>query len=46
MYLELEAIVSDLKKRLECEKSLKNRLLLEKALDALNDYQKQAALKH
>ena len=46
MYLEIEAVIADLKRRVDCEKSLKNRLLLEKALDALYDYQKQTALKH
>lgn len=42
MYLELDAVLADLKRRLQQEKSLKNKLLLEKAIDALNDYQKQA----
>ena len=46
MYLELDAIIADLKTRLEKEKSLKSRLLLERAVEALSDYQKQAALKH
>gem|GEM_PF-3099826 len=46
MYIELDSIVADLKRRLESEKSLKNRILLEKALDALSDYQKQIALRH
>lgn len=46
MYFEIDAVIGDLKRRCECEKSLKNKLLLEKALDALQDYQRQAALKH
>jgi len=46
VYIELDSIVADLKRRLESEKSLKNRILLEKALDALSDYQKQIALRH
>ena len=46
MYIELDAIIADLKTRLEKEKSLKNKILLEKAIDALADYQRQAALKH
>jgi len=46
MYLEIEAIILDLKARIEKEKSLKNRLLLEKALEALSDYQKHIALRH
>lgn len=46
MYLELDSILSDLKRRLESEKSLKSRILLEEAVKALQDYQRQIALKH
>jgi hypothetical protein len=46
MYIELDAIIAEIKNRLSAEKSLKNKILLEKAIDALSDYQRQAALRH
>ena len=46
LYFEIDAVLADLKRRLENEKGLKNRLLLEKAIDALQEYQKQTAFKH
>jgi hypothetical protein len=35
----MELILLDLKKKLEKEKSLRNRILLQKAIKALDDYQ-------
>ena len=36
----MEMILLDMRKKMEKEKSLRNRILLEKAIKALDDYQK------
>ena len=41
--LELELILNDLKKIQDKEKGLRNRILLEKAVDSLKEYEKAVA---
>jgi hypothetical protein len=44
MYLDMQAMISDLERRLAKEKSIRNKILLEKSIDSLRELERNNSL--